>query len=270
MPSKDDSFLKNKKDDEFSYFDKEKNFTGDSIDKLNKIIKDCTQTKPALAQSLKELVTKYATTKACYYYNGIPRNKYKITGNPFDKVLKPDQERLVEEYISPELFAKMISELKQLSGHLNKANVEKDMTVWRRMPYETFSKLMLSKGINFPNLEEESNIKEGDLRDELDKALKDMASKQPVLCDHGFTSTTLETGGSWFFGNVAIELFVPKGTSGGIEVNSTMDNPIECEQEVLFPTNTKMKFKKGIVKGGKYKKVKTKNPVLYIWASIVN
>ena len=269
MLSKDDSYLKNKKDDKFSYLDKVKNFRGDSIDILNKIIKDCKQANPALAQSLKELVTKYAVTKACYYYNGIPRNKYKIKGNPFDKVLTSDQEKLVKEYISPELFKKMTSELKQLSNHLNKANVEKDMTVWRRMPYETFIKLMSSKGISFPLLKEEDNIASGDLRDKLDKALQDMASKHPVLCDGGFTSTTLETGGSWFFGNVAIEIFVPKGTSGGIEVNSTMDDPIECEQEVLFPTNTKMRFNKGIVKGKKYKEVNIKNPVLYLWASIV-
>ncbi len=256
--SKDDSYLKNSKiDKEFDYLNTviKQSRKWDSIDILNDLIERCRKTKsPKMAEMgtiFETLLRKYVECKECYYYNGIPRGNYKITGNPFDKLLTSKQEKLVKEYISPELFKKMTVELRTLGKYLKGACTIEDMTVYRGIPYEVLRSLMGSVRISFPDLgrflkgEEKGAVKRARL-DELKHALEEVESRNPITREKSFMSTSEKRYVTWGFGIVRLDITVPKGTKGGLKCNTILThNKYAEEVEVLFPQGTQLKWKRG-------------------------
>ena len=219
--------LKQQDDTVFLQKIKQASSGGDSIDKLQNLLKLCKA--PQSEKALQALITAY-TGVSYWYYNGIPRGCYTIKGNPFMTQLQEVEKLHEDKLIEPELWSAMVLEIRKLQKGITANKTIKPMTVWRRVPYDTCRSIIFKS--KFPNLVDIYKDKSDDTRKKFQEQMKQIAASHFTIIDPGFLSTTIKPGGIKLFGNVLLTIDVPAGTPG-IDVSKCSKHP--NEKEILFP-----------------------------------
>lgn len=219
--------LKQQDDTVFLQKIKQASSGGDSIDKLQNLLQLCKA--PQSEKALQALITAY-TGESYWYYNGIPRGRYTIKGNPFMTQLQEVEKLKEDKLIEPELWSVMVLEIRKLQKGITANKTIKPMTVWRRVPYDTCRRITFKS--KFPNLVNINENRDDKTRKEFQDQMNQIAASHFTIIDPGFLSTTLEPGGIPDFGDVLLTVDVPAGTPG-IGVSKCSQYP--DEKEILFP-----------------------------------